>query len=262
MTTVGIDVGGSGVKGAPVDLAAGDLAGERHRLETPRPADVTNVMAAVASVAEMVGPADHIGITFPGVILDGVVRTAANLHPSWIGAPGRELFAEAIGKPVTLLNDADAAGIAEVAFGAGKGHGGVIMLLTFGTGIGSALICDGRLVPNTELGHMEIRGQEAEHRASDHVREEKDLSWKKWAAAVDEYLLRLEALFSPNLFIVGGGVSRKHAKFVPLLTVRTPVVPASMLNEAGMVGAALAAQALVPPDARPSEEVRQAMKLG
>jgi polyphosphate glucokinase len=174
-----------------------------------------------------------------------VAYSAANVDRSWIGTNGQKLFQQKTGCPVLLLNDADAAGIAEASFGAGKGQPGVVLLLTFGTGIGSALLCDGRLVPNTELGHMEIRGKEAEQRASEHTRQVRDLSWKKWAAAVDEYLLRLESLFSPNLFIIGGGVSKKHEKFVPLLTVRTPVVPAKLLNEAGIVGAALAARALV-----------------
>jgi polyphosphate glucokinase len=245
MIILGIDIGGSGIKGAPVDVERGELTTEHYRIPTPQPstpAAIGDVVADLARHFEWRGP---IGCTFPAVIKDGVAYSAANVDKSWIGANGQELFQQKTGCPVILLNDADAAGLAEVEFGAGKGKRGVVMLLTFGTGIGSALICDGRLVPNTELGHMEIRGKEAEHRASDRVREEKDLSWKKWAGAVDEYLLQLEALFSPNLFIVGGGVSKKHEKFLPLLTVRTPVVPAEMLNEAGMVGAALAAQTLM-----------------
>jgi polyphosphate glucokinase len=252
MIILGIDIGGSGIKGAPVDVERGELTPEHYRIPTPQPstpAAIGDVVADLARHFEWRGP---IGCTFPAVIKDGVAYSAANVDKSWIGANGQELFQQKTGCPVVLLNDADAAGLAEVEFGAGKGKRGVVMLLTFGTGIGSALICDGRLVPNTELGHMEIRGKEAEHRASDRVREEKDLSWKKWAGAVDEYLLQLEALFSPNLFIVGGGVSKKHEKFLPLLTVRTPVVPAEMLNEAGMVGAALAAQVLVPEPAAKS----------
>jgi polyphosphate glucokinase len=242
MTTVGIDVGGSGVKGAPVDLAAGDLAAERHRLETPRPADVTNLVATVASVAKMVGPADHVGITFPGVVLDGVVRTAANLHPSWIGAPGRELFAEALGQPVTLLNDADAAGIAEVRYGAGKGQRGVILMLTFGTGIGTALFVDGTLVPNTELGHIELDGHDAEARASDRARETEDLDWAKWAKRVERYLSHVEALLWPDLIVVGGGVSKKADRWLPHVDIRTKVVPAELQNHAGIIGAAAAAE--------------------
>jgi polyphosphate glucokinase len=241
MTTVGIDVGGSGVKGAPVDLAAGDLAGERYRLETPRPADVTNLVETVAAVAANVGPADHIGITFPGVILDGVVRTAANLHPSWIGAPGRELFTEAIGCPVTLLNDADAAGLAEVRYGVGRGRRGVVLMLTFGTGIGSALFVDGVLVPNTELGHLELDGYDAEDRASDRARETEDLDWDTWAKRVEHYLAHVEALLWPDLIVIGGGVSKKVDKWLAHVDVRTPVVPAELQNHAGIIGAAAAA---------------------
>jgi polyphosphate glucokinase len=254
MIILGIDIGGSGIKGAPVDVERGELTTEYYRIPTPQPSKpgaVADVVAELARHFDWQGP---IGCTFPAVIRDGVAYSAANVDRSWIGTDGQALFEQKTGCPMLLLNDADAAGLAEVKFGAGKGQRGVVMLLTLGTGIGSALICDGRLVPNTELGHMEIRGKEGEHRASDRVREEKDLSWKKWAAAVDEYLLRLEALFSPNLFIIGGGVSKKHDRFLPLLTVRTPVVPAQMLNEAGMVGAALAARALVPAPAPKSRQ--------
>jgi polyphosphate glucokinase len=242
MTTVGIDVGGSGVKGAPVDVAAGDLTGERHRLDTPRPADVTNLVETVAAVAAAVGRADHVGITFPGVILDGVVRTAANLHKSWIGAPGQELFSEAVGRPVTLLNDADAAGIAEVRYGAGRGQRGVVLMLTFGTGIGSALFVGGTLVPNTELGHLELDGHDAEDRASDRAREAEDLDWDKWAKRVERYLSHVEALLWPDLIIIGGGVSKRVDKWLSYVDVRTPVVPAELLNHAGIIGAAAAAE--------------------
>jgi polyphosphate glucokinase len=241
MTSVGIDVGGSGVKGAHVDLAGGDLAGERHRLETPRPADVTNLVETVAAVAATVGPADHFGITFPGVILDGVVRTAANLHPSWIGAPGRELFSEALRQPVTLLNDADAAGIAEVRYGAGRDRRGVVLMLTFGTGIGTALFVDGRLVPNTELGHVELDGHDAEDRASDRARETEDLDWAHWAKRVERYLSHMEALLWPDLIIVGGGVSKKADRWLSYVDIRTEVVPAELQNHAGIIGAAVAA---------------------
>ncbi len=241
MTTVGIDVGGSGVKGAVVDVAAGDLAGERYRLETPKPADVTNLVETVAAVAATVGPADHWGITFPGVILDGLVRTAANLHPSWVAAPGQALFAEAVGGPVTLLNDADAAGLAEVRFGAGRGRRGVTLMLTFGTGIGSALFIDGRLVPNTELGHLELDGFDAEERASDRARETENLDWPEWAQRVQRYLSHVEGLLWPDLIIVGGGVSKKTDKWLPHVDIRTPVVPATLQNHAGIIGAAVAA---------------------
>jgi polyphosphate glucokinase len=245
MIILGIDIGGSGIKGAPVDVEHGAPTTEYYRIETPQPSTPAAIGDVVTELAKHFAWQGPIGCTFPAVIKDGVAYSAANVDRSWIGTNGQELFQQKTGCPVLLLNDADAAGIAEATFGAGKGQPGVVLLLTFGTGIGSALLCDGRLVPNTELGHMEIRGKEAEQRASEHTREVKDLSWKKWAAAVDEYLLRLESLFSPNLFIIGGGVSKKHEKFLPLLTVRTPVVPAKLLNEAGIVGAALAARALV-----------------
>ena len=249
MIILGIDIGGSGIKGAPVDVERGAPTTEYYRIATPQPSTPDAISDVVAELVKHFAWQGPIGCTFPAVIKAGVAYSAANVDTSWIGTNGQELFQQKTGCPVLLLNDADAAGIAEARFGAGKGQPGVVMLLTFGTGIGSALICDGKLVPNTELGHMEIRGKEAEHRASEHAREVKDLSWKKWATAVDEYLLRLEALFSPNLFIIGGGISKKHAKFLPLLTVRTPVVPAQLLNEAGIVGAALAARALVPAEA-------------
>lgn len=187
-----------------------------------------------------------VGCTFPAVMKDGVAYSAANVEKAWIGTNAAALFQHKSGCPFVVLNDADAAGLAEVEFGAGKGRHGVIMMLTVGTGIGSAMFVDGRLVPNTELGHMEVGGKEAEHRASDRVRGKKRLSWKQWAARFDLVLQRFDALFSPNLFIVGGGISKKHAKFLSLFTVRTPVVPAQMLNEAGIMGAALAARSLVP----------------
>jgi polyphosphate glucokinase len=243
MTTVGIDVGGSGVKGAPVDVAAGDLAGERHRLDTPRPASVTNLVETVAAVAAAIGPADHVGVTFPGVILGGVVRTAANLDKSWIGAPGQELFSEAVGRPVTLLNDADAAGIAEVRYGAGRGQHGVVLMLTFGTGIGSALFVGGTLVPNTEFGHLELDGHDAEDRASDRARETEDLDWDTWAKRVERYLTHVEALLWPDLIIIGGGVSKRVDKWLSYVDIRTPVVPAELQNHAGIIGAAAAAEA-------------------
>jgi polyphosphate glucokinase len=241
MTSVGIDVGGSGVKGAVVDVSAGDLVGERFRLETPRPADVTNLVETVAAVAAEVGPADHWGITFPGVILDGHVRTAANLDPSWVDVPGEAMFAEAVGGPVTLLNDADAAGLAEVRFGAGRGQRGVTLMLTFGTGIGSALFVEGNLVPNTEFGHLELDGFDAETRASDRAREVDELDWPEWAERVQRYLSHLEGLVWPDLIIIGGGVSKKTDKWLSHVDIRTPIVPATLQNHAGIIGAAVAA---------------------
>jgi polyphosphate glucokinase len=238
---LGIDIGGSGVKGAPVDVTAGTLAGERHRVPTPQPSDVHHVVRAAAEVAAQFGPADRIGVTFPGVVVDGVTRTAANVDSSWIDAPAADLFGAALGRPVVVLNDADAAGIAEVTFGAGRGQPGLTIMLTFGTGIGSALLFDGRLVPNSELGHLELHGEDAEVRASDRAREVEDLDWPHWAKRVQEYLRHVEALLRPDLFIIGGGVSRKAERFLPLLKVHTRVVPAELQNTAGIVGAAVAA---------------------
>jgi len=238
---LGIDIGGTGIKAAPVDVATGELAAERVKLDTPHPAEPDAVAEAVRQLAKgfsWTGPA---GITFPGVVTDGIIRTAANLGKQWIGVDARELFGKATGLPVTVLNDADAAGLAEMKFGAGMGHQGVVLMLTLGTGIGSALFIDGALVPNTEFGHIEIRGKDAEKRASEHAREVGDLSWGKWAGRVDEYLLHMEALLSPGLIIIGGGISRKSDKFLPMLTgLRAPVVPAKLLNNAGVVGAAMA----------------------
>ncbi|GAA4219716.1 polyphosphate glucokinase [Streptosporangium album] len=241
MEALGIDIGGSGIKGAPVDTARGELTRERLRIPTPVPADPKAVAAVVAQIVEHFSWTGPVGVTFPGIVVDGVTRSAANVDQSWIGEDARALFTKATGLPVIVLNDADAAGMAEMAVGAGRGRAGVVLMLTFGTGIGSALFVDGRLVPNTELGHLEIRGKDAEKRASDHAREDRDLSWNKWAGRVEEYLQHVEALFSPSLIILGGGVSKKSDKFLPKVEVRTHVVPATLQNEAGIVGAAMAA---------------------
>jgi polyphosphate glucokinase len=243
MVILGIDIGGSGVKGAPVDTGRGELTDERHRVPTPQPSDVTSVVDAVAEVAEKFGRPDRVGITFPGVVVGGVTRTAANVDKSWVDAPAAELFSAKLDRPVFVLNDADAAGVAEMTFGAGRGQLGLTMMLTFGTGIGSALFLDGHLVPNTEFGHLELRGHDAEVRASDRAREQEDLSWEKWADRVQEYLRHVEMLLSPNLVIIGGGVSKKADKFLPLIDIRTPVVPARLLNNAGIIGAAVVAAA-------------------
>ncbi|MEV6211060.1 polyphosphate--glucose phosphotransferase [Kitasatospora sp. NPDC051914] len=241
-TVFGVDIGGSGIKGAPVDLAAGGLAEERFKVLTPQPSSPNAVVEAVAEVVRHFGHQGPVGLTFPGVVVDGRTRTAANVDKDWIGMDAEGLFREALDLPATVVNDADAAGIAEVAYGAGRGHGGVVLLLTFGTGIGSALFVDGALVPNTELGHLELRGKDAERRASSAARERHGLSWAEWAGRVDEYLDLVEMLFSPQLVIVGGGVSRKHEKFLPLLRKRdAEVVPAELRNDAGIVGAAMAA---------------------
>jgi polyphosphate glucokinase len=240
MTVLGIDIGGSGIKGAPVDLEAGALADERYRLETPQPATPDAVVAVLGEVASHWKGTDALGVTFPGVVRNGVIGTAANLHPDWVGVDAAALFTEHTGRRVSVLNDADAAGVAEIAFGAGRNVRGVVLLITFGTGIGSALFLDGRLVPNTELGHLELNGADAELHASDRIREEKDLSWDDWAGRVKDYLQVVERLLSPDLIIVGGGVSKKADRFLPSVKVHTPVVPAVLQNNAGIVGAAMA----------------------
>jgi polyphosphate glucokinase len=239
---LGIDIGGTGIKAAPVDLEAGKLVTERVKVDTPHPARPDTVAAAVAEMAGKFDWTGPVGITFPGVVDEGVIRTAANVDGSWIGTDAGGLFSAATGLHVGVVNDADAAGLAEMKFGAGTGQRGTVLMLTLGTGIGSALFIDGTLVPNTEFGHIEIHGKDAEKRASEIVREEEDLSWGKWAGRVDEYLEEMENLLSPKLIIIGGGVSRRSDKFLPLLKhLRATVVPAAMHNDAGIVGAAMAA---------------------
>ncbi|WP_240139292.1 polyphosphate--glucose phosphotransferase [Streptomyces sp. MUM 178J] len=239
----GVDIGGSGIKGAPVDLVRGDLAQPRHKVLTPHPAVPDGVADRVAEVVTHFGWSGPVGVTFPGVVTAGVTRTAANVDDSWIDVDAAKLLAERLGGlPVTVLNDADAAGIAEMAFGAGRGRNGTVLMLTLGTGIGSALFVDGRLVPNTELGHLELHGHEAEQRASTKAKEDADLGWHHWARRVQKYLAHLEMLFSPELFIIGGGVSRKAEKFLPLIKdIRAEIVPAELQNNAGIVGAAMTA---------------------
>jgi polyphosphate glucokinase len=240
---LGIDIGGTGIKGAPVDLAHGAFAKERLRIPTPdggAPESVADVVAEIVAGFETTGP---VGCTFPAVIADGVALTAANVDQAWIGTNARVLFEDATGRPFVVINDADAAGVAEMEYGAGKGRDGVVLLLTLGTGIGSALFVDGKLVPNTELGHLEVRGKEAERRAAESVRESKELGWKEWAERLDEVLVAIEGLLWPDLIILGGGVSKKSDKFVPRLQTRAEVVPAKLLNDAGIVGAALATRA-------------------
>jgi polyphosphate glucokinase len=245
MEILGIDIGGSGIKGGIVNVTTGELVVERFRVPTPSPSAPEAVADAVNEVVEHFAWKGPIGCTFPSVVKNGVVYTAANVDKGWIGTNGQRLLQHHTKCPVLLLNDADAAGMAEMTFGAGIGHMGVVMVLTFGTGIGSAIFVNGHLIPNTELGHLELRGKDAEDRASERIREEKDLSWEKWGERVNEYLQFLEFLFSPDLFIFGGGVSKKHEKFFHFLTLRAPIAPAALLNDAGIVGAALAAQSLV-----------------
>jgi polyphosphate glucokinase len=242
MLSFGVDVGGSGIKGCTVDLATGTLVGERIRVETPQPSTPEAVCAAVAEVVAGFGWEKEVGVTFPGVMKKGVVHTAANVDKSWIGTDIDQLLEGLLpGGPVETLNDADAAGIAEVRYGAGRDKAGVVLMLTFGTGIGSALFVDGHLVPNTEFGHIEVDGEDGERRASAAAREREDLKYPDWAKRVDRFLDVLERCVWPDLIIVGGGVSKKADKWVPHLSTRTPVVAAQLLNDAGIVGAALAA---------------------
>ncbi len=244
MHALGVDIGGTGIKAAPVDVTAGKLQAERIKIDTPRPATPEAVAGVVSQLVTSFQWSGPVGIAFPGVVMNGITRSAANVDAGWIGLDARALLAEATGLDVAVVNDADAAGTAEMAFGAGKGQAGTVLMLTFGTGIGSALFIDGALVPNTEFGHIEIRGKDAEKRASEIARELHDLSWDKWAGRVDEYLRHVEALLSPDLFIIGGGISKKADKFVPLLTgIRARIVPAAMFNDAGIVGAAMHAHA-------------------
>ncbi len=244
MDVLGIDIGGSGIKAAPVDVTTGALSAPRVKVATPRPALPDPIAEAVKGLVTGFGWTGPAGIAFPGVVIGGVTYTAANLDPAWIGLDAQALFAKATGLTLSMLNDADAAGLAEMKFGAGAGQDGTVLLLTFGTGIGSALFTDGVLVRNTEFGHIEIRGKDAEERAAERAREQQNLSWDKWAGRVDDYLTHVEALVSPSLFIIGGGISRKADRFLPLLTsVRAKIVPATLHNNAGIVGAAMAAPA-------------------
>jgi polyphosphate glucokinase len=242
MHALGIDIGGTGIKAAPVDLETGKFVADRVKIATPQPAlpdAVAEIVQKLVSTFSWTGP---IGCTFPGVVANGVTRTAANLDQAWIGLDARELLCKSTGQDIRLINDADAAGVAEMTFGAGKGESGTVFMVTFGTGIGSALFVDGILVPNTEFGHIEIRGKDAEERASERAKVANDLSWKHWAKNVNEYLEHIEALVSPQLVLVGGGISKQSDKFLPLLTgLQARVIPAAMHNDAGITGAAMAA---------------------
>lgn len=240
MAVLGIDIGGSGIKGAPVNLETGEILAERFRLPTPekaRPGDVADTLAAVVKHFAWTSP---VGVGFPAVIRHGIAHTAANVHKSWIDTNAEALFTEKAGVPTYVLNDADAAGLAEMKFGIGRDRSrGVVIMITLGTGLGTAIFTDGKLVPNTELGHLVIRGKDAERRASDAARQKKDLSWEEWAERLNEYLSYLENLFWPDLFILGGGISKMSHKYVPFLNLKTEVVPATLLNQAGIIGAAL-----------------------
>jgi polyphosphate glucokinase len=244
MAVLGIDIGGSGIKGAVVDTDTGEFLADRYRIATPegaRPDEVAKVVKKVTKHFAWKGP---IGCCFPASIQHGIARTAANVDKSWIGTNAERLFSEATGCPVRVLNDADAAGLAEMRFGAGKGIGGLVLIVTIGTGLGTALFTDGVLVPNTELGHIEMNGKDAELQAADSARKREDLSWEAWSKRFDQYLNTMRALLWPDLIILGGGASKKLDKFSRYLTVDTPVVPAATLNDAGIIGAALAAESL------------------
>ena len=244
---VGVDVGGSGIKTAVVDVDAGTFASERLRVPTPSPSTPEAVSASIQRLvrrlvkATGIGPSVPLGLGLPGVVLDGVLQTAANIDPGWVGYPIRDQLGKSLKRPVTVANDADAAGIAEMRFGIGRGKTGVVVMLTLGTGVGSAIFIDGKLVPNTEFGQMEIRSRPAERRSASAARVRRSLSWKAWASDLDEHLQRIEDLMWPTLFIVGGGVSKNADKYVPRLTVRPPVVPAELRNDAGIIGAAVIA---------------------
>ena len=243
MNILGIDIGGSGIKGAPVDTITGRLLAERLRIKTPKngePEPVADVVNRIAQSFKWQGP---IGIGFPAPIRAGVVLMAANVSARWVGMNADSLFTRVTGCDCTLINDADAAGMAEMSFGAGRGQRGTVIMLTLGTGIGSAIFYRGQLLPNTEFGHVELNGEDAETHAAAAARTREGLSWKKYAKRLDQYLKMMEKLFWPDLFIIGGGISKDSEKLLPLLTIETRVVPAQLLNEAGIVGAALGANA-------------------
>lgn len=242
MQVLGIDVGGSGIKGAPVDTETGKLLAERLRIKTPKKAEPQPVGDVVAEIAKSFNWKGPIGIGFPAPIKSGVTLMAANVSEKWVGTNADDLFTKITGCDCTMINDADAAGLAEMKFGAGKGQPGTVILLTLGTGIGSAIFYRGVLLPNTEFGHLEMKGEDAEYRASDAARQREDLSWKKYAKRLNKYMAAMEKLFWPDLFIIGGGISKESEKYIPLLKTQAPVIPAQFFNEAGIVGAALAAR--------------------
>lgn len=243
---LGIDIGGTGIKGALVDLDAGELASERVKLATPDGGEPEGIIASVRQLADALAdesgtPLDavaHIGVCFPAVVLRGRTMSAANVSERWIGLDADAAFGEALGRDIHFVNDADAAGYAEAVFGAARDQRGLVLMTTLGTGIGSALIHNGALVPNSELGHLELDGRDAETWAANSAREREELSFADWAARLTRYYGYLERLFSPDLFVIGGGISKQHAEFVPLIDVRTPIVPAALRNNAGIIGAA------------------------
>ena len=246
MQILGIDVGGTGIKFGVVDTATGTLIGERERILTPKPATPKAVGEALRAIVDQKGWRGPVGIGFPAAIVGGTVRTAANIDKSFLGLPIAAHFAQHTGCPVFVANDADAAGLAEMRFGAGREKTGAVLIVTIGTGLGTALFTDGRLLPNTELGHIFLdNGVEAERYAADSARVTKKLKWTEWGKRFDHYLATMESLFWPDLIVLGGGVSKKLEKFAETITVRTPVVPARFLNQAGIVGAALYAESML-----------------
>jgi polyphosphate glucokinase len=238
---LGIDIGGSGIKGAPVDLATGQFAQDRLRVDTPKvpsPDAVADIVAQIAAkFADSTGDSP-IGVTLPAVVTNGIVRTAANIDHAWIGTDARKLLSDRLGRPVIVVNDADAAGVGELQFGAARNARGLVLMTTLGTGIGSALLYEGVLIPNSELGHLKIDGHDAEQRAASSVKEDLDLSWQEWAERLQRYYSHVEDLLWPDLIVVGGGVSKKADRFLPLLHLRAPIVAAQLRNSAGIVGAA------------------------
>lgn len=238
---IGIDVGGTGIKGALVDVSTGELASERIKVPTPAGGEPSDIVAEVAAMVERFGDSTGtvpVGVCFPAVVIDGRTMSAANVSQRWIGLAAEALFERTLNRDIVFVNDADAAGIAELRFGAARDRRGLVIMTTLGTGIGSALLHDGVLIPNSELGHLEIDGRNAERRASFAAKERGHLSWARWAQRLQRYYETLEMLFSPNLFVVGGGVSKEADQFLPLLTLRTPIVPAQLRNNAGILGAA------------------------
>ncbi|MEP7294127.1 MAG: polyphosphate--glucose phosphotransferase [Chloroflexota bacterium] len=240
MATLGVDIGGTGIKGAPVDTDEGKLLDERFRVETPQPATVEDVVRCIGEVANHFNWTGEIGCGFPSAVKKGVILTAANIDSGWIDVNAKTQIEALTQCHTHLINDADAAGLAEIHFGAGKDFAGVVFMVTIGTGLGTALFVNGTLMPNTELGHLDIRGKDAEARASNRVRLEKEMSWRDWAPRFEEYLHYIEKLFWPDLIIIGGGGSKSYSKFAPYVSTNAPIVPAQMLNEAGIIGAAMA----------------------
>jgi polyphosphate glucokinase len=242
MHVLGIDVGGSGIKGAPVDTETGEMLAGRIRIKTPKDAEPQPIADVVTEIARSFNWSGPIGIGFPAPIKSGIAMMAANVSPKWVGTNADDLFTKTTGCDCTMINDADAAGLAEMKFGAGRGQPGTVIMLTLGTGIGSAIFYRGNLLPNTEFGHLDMLGRDAEHRVSDAARQRDELTWKKFAKRLNRYLLQMEKLFWPDLFIVGGGISKESERYLPLLRIQTPIIPAQLLNQAGIVGAALAAR--------------------